>query len=57
MILPYRDFGAAQEDVLAGSCPDLVLVYLNLNDVGGMLYDFCYESFVMSSDLSQDSLQ
>ena len=53
VILPYRDFGTAQEDILTRPGLGLLFVYLNFNNVAGMLDNLRDEGLVATSDLTQ----
>lgn len=57
MVLPDRDLGAAEEDVLPWPHFGPFLVNLNFNHVAWMLYDLRHERLVSSSDLSKNALE
>lgn len=56
MILPDRDFGTAEEDVLSGSGFGVFFLDLNLAYHAGMLDNLGDIGLVFSTDFSCDSL-
>lgn len=56
VVLPERDGGAAEEDVLAGARLCVLLFDLNLADLARVLDDLCYVRLVAAADLAGDAL-
>ena len=56
MVLPYRDLGTAEEDVLPSPRLGVRFLDLNFHDVARMLYDLRDNRLMSSSHLTQNAL-
>jgi len=55
--LPERDFGAAEEDVLSSQSTAVILLNLNLDDLGRVENDSGDDSLLLGTPFTSDTLQ